>query len=848
MAGLFPHLRSAGLSDVGRKRTNNEDSFGVYPEAGVFCVADGMGGGDDGEVASAATVKEIEKFVLSHYPPAGVSYASSDYVDGLCNAVNIASTWIYARAMGKRLKGCGSTFVGISFDPANPDEATAMHAGDSRLYRIRGRSIQQITKDHSAAELIGAKDDGDINPMFRGMILRAVGIHPDVDIERTPVQVKQGDKFIICSDGLSRMVPDKKILAIAREASSPESAVKALIAAANEAGGIDNVTAIMVDVGQLPTPIPAVAMPVEKKQTTTKDTSTASTQTTVEDTASGNGDGWQVTLDTRNETAESFDAQGTSESGTLSPIGDTVTGVSVSSGVPKTVTIVPPVIHEEPGSKPKMVILLAVLVAILGGGLYLGVKLYVAQRARAAEEARIAEEQRVAREAEEKLIKEQQAQILAEKEKLRQARLDTAKQLRDAEESAQREAEEKAKKLAELEKMAAEMEAKAKAAAEAKEKAAAEEAERQRKLDEEAKLKAEAEAKAKAEAEAKAAAEEEARRKVEEAEAQRKAEEEKRKAEEAERKRIEEENAKKESERQRLAEEARRQAEAKAKEEADRKAEEARLKAEEEARRKAAEDAERQRKLEEEARLKAEAEAKAKAEAEAKAAAEGAERQRKLDEEAKQKAEAEAKAKAEAEARAAAEEARRKAEEACLKAEEEARRKAAEEAEAKAKAAAEAKAKAEEAKALAAQSEAQNVTEAFVALVEVCDKGPATNFVRKVLGMSIKIPGNFYGRLAILRDNNKSESERMPEAHAVVKDVQQIASKILDYSVTYEEFQKDVANDVSASAKSREEAKRKLAAMPEFKELVQKLMAGNPEDPGTMMSCAKFLRNVPIWF
>lgn len=257
----FSYLRHAARTDVGQKRTNNEDAFGVFHDAGIFCVSDGMGGGDDGEVASAATVKAIGEFCEAHPLPKEGTYQIDDLVTGLRYAVDSASAWIYKRAQEHNLKGCGATFVGVCFDASNPTEAVALHAGDSRLYRIRGRSIQQITKDHSAAELIGAKNEKDVNPMFRGMILRAVGIQSSVDVERTPLPVKAGDRILICSDGLSRMVSDKKLLSISRANADIDEAAAAMIAAANDAGGIDNVTAVLIEVGPLPAPLVAVPLP-----------------------------------------------------------------------------------------------------------------------------------------------------------------------------------------------------------------------------------------------------------------------------------------------------------------------------------------------------------------------------------------------------------------------------------------------------------------------------------------------------------------------------------------------------------------------------------------------------------
>ena len=258
----FGHLRHAALSDVGRKRRNNEDSFGEFCPIGVFCVADGMGGGDDGEVASAAVVRSVEMFASRNPLPKGKTFAADGMIAGLKSAVTGASKWIFERATERELKGCGSTFVGVCFDAANPSKARALHAGDSRLYRIRGKSIKQITKDHSAAEMIGARDDEEVNPMFRGMILRAVGAQPSVELEVTPFDVKEGDMVLMCSDGLYRMVPEKKIVSIAKAAASVKDAVSSLVAAANEAGGIDNVTAVLVEVGRLPPPLPSVDMAI----------------------------------------------------------------------------------------------------------------------------------------------------------------------------------------------------------------------------------------------------------------------------------------------------------------------------------------------------------------------------------------------------------------------------------------------------------------------------------------------------------------------------------------------------------------------------------------------------------
>lgn len=257
----FSHLKYAALSDVGKKRKNNEDAFGTFPDAGVFCVADGMGGGDDGEIASAAVVRAVEGLAARLKADETGGVCARDVGDELTRALSGASVWICNRAHERKLNGCGSTFVGVVFDPTEPAQALAVHAGDSRLYLLHGRSIRQITRDHSVAELIGEKDESKVNPMFRSMVVNGIGIRTKAEPEFTPFKVVSGDRVLICSDGLSRMVPDKRIASVARAEEDPDKAVAALIAAALEAGGVDNVTAILVQVGDLPDPVPRRELP-----------------------------------------------------------------------------------------------------------------------------------------------------------------------------------------------------------------------------------------------------------------------------------------------------------------------------------------------------------------------------------------------------------------------------------------------------------------------------------------------------------------------------------------------------------------------------------------------------------
>lgn len=276
---LFDHVSFFAVSDIGRKRKNNEDACAVFPSYGVWCVADGMGGGDDGEVASRATVQAVQKYVKSHTFPSGRGIPAVVTAVGVSKAVSHVSSWIYQRARERCLNGCGSTFVCLILDATNPSAALALHAGDSRLYRIRGRGIKQITRDHSAVEMLGVKSEKDVNPMFRGMIMRAVGTQEHVDLERTPFDVESGDCILLCSDGLSRMISDKKICSIVGAHQECEETTRALVAAANAAGGVDNITVVLIKLGELPSPSPVADVVVDDTDTSLGNEAETSTET-----------------------------------------------------------------------------------------------------------------------------------------------------------------------------------------------------------------------------------------------------------------------------------------------------------------------------------------------------------------------------------------------------------------------------------------------------------------------------------------------------------------------------------------------------------------------------------------
>lgn len=245
----FPHLSSAELTDVGRVRKNNEDSILRLPEQGVFCVADGMGGVQGGDVASKATVDALrEEFTVS--PDAAYAVTATAGARLAERAINRASSWIKARSDERGVTGTGSTVILMVFDRAAPTAAKVLHAGDSRAYRYRADKLQQLSKDHSVAAAAGLPDDKNLPAMFRGVITRAVGLEPAVQLEETPVDVASGDLFLLCSDGLTKMVSDKHLQKLLRKHRDDDlqTAARVLVDEALSAGGKDNVSVVLVRV------------------------------------------------------------------------------------------------------------------------------------------------------------------------------------------------------------------------------------------------------------------------------------------------------------------------------------------------------------------------------------------------------------------------------------------------------------------------------------------------------------------------------------------------------------------------------------------------------------------------
>jgi PPM family protein phosphatase len=240
-------FESHAMSIAGR-RTNNEDAICAQPGLGLFVVADGMGGYEGGEIASALAVDAIHELVRRTAGDADVTWPYKiDPQRTLCEnelmvATRLAAERIAARRSGE-LRDMGSTVVALRL---TGDRAVIAHVGDSRVYRLRGGRLAQLTIDHSlAAQLEASGMTPDANFAWRHVITRALGTataEPDVQCQA----IEPGDVFLLCSDGLSEVLAPAQIAALL--AAPVATACAALIDAAYAAGSRDNISAVVVRV------------------------------------------------------------------------------------------------------------------------------------------------------------------------------------------------------------------------------------------------------------------------------------------------------------------------------------------------------------------------------------------------------------------------------------------------------------------------------------------------------------------------------------------------------------------------------------------------------------------------
>ena len=233
-------LRVSGHSertDVGRQRQANEDSY--LARSPLFVVADGMGGAQAGEVASLTAIQAFQ---------AGLPDGSPE--ESIERTIAVANHNIYEQAHADAsLAGMGTTITVAAVD-ADTEQVYIGHVGDSRVYRVRKGQIQMMTEDHSLRNdwlrMKGLSGEDVVNFPFTNVVVRALGLAEQVNVDVVIDEYKYDDIFLLCSDGLNDMIDDATILKVINKYERLDSCSSKLIAAANDAGGKDNITALLV--------------------------------------------------------------------------------------------------------------------------------------------------------------------------------------------------------------------------------------------------------------------------------------------------------------------------------------------------------------------------------------------------------------------------------------------------------------------------------------------------------------------------------------------------------------------------------------------------------------------------
>jgi serine/threonine protein phosphatase PrpC len=249
-------LRYAARTDVGMRRNHNEDCFGILEDERLVLVADGMGGHAAGEVASGIATTEVSAFYQRTLSGNGEAwpYEPNPQLSHLENrlvcAFKVANLRIFetARGDGGR-RGMGTTLAAAAIENG---QICIAHVGDSRVYRIHGDSITRLTRDHSLLEQFkeinpGMTREEENNFPHKNVITRALGLNDDVEVEVKRMDLEIGDEYLLCSDGLSGHVTDEEMLEVVRSSEDDlPHAVAKLVDMANEAGGNDNITVVLV--------------------------------------------------------------------------------------------------------------------------------------------------------------------------------------------------------------------------------------------------------------------------------------------------------------------------------------------------------------------------------------------------------------------------------------------------------------------------------------------------------------------------------------------------------------------------------------------------------------------------
>jgi serine/threonine protein phosphatase PrpC len=246
---------ASGLTDVGLQRDHNEDSYAVLAEYDLFIVADGMGGHRAGDVASRLATDAIAEFFRSTAQedatwPFHFDTSLSEDENRLVTGIRVANRRIFERSIRSRdCAGMGTTVVGALYS-RRKNRLFVGHVGDSRAYRVRAGVIKQLTRDHSLINdyimAMPELTEEQRAELPKNVITRALGMQDSVSVDLVSDEPQVGDVYLLCSDGLSGMLTDEQIMSIVDSSNEPGEVCRRLIAKANEHGGEDNITALVI--------------------------------------------------------------------------------------------------------------------------------------------------------------------------------------------------------------------------------------------------------------------------------------------------------------------------------------------------------------------------------------------------------------------------------------------------------------------------------------------------------------------------------------------------------------------------------------------------------------------------
>ena len=249
----FKEIEFGAQSDPGHMRGNNEDCFRAVPELGLFVLSDGMGGQASGEIASRMVCETVVEHCLDAAEHVACSSRDcagdiSELGNQLSSAIRLANSAV--RSAAEKIPeqaGMGATVVAVML---TEERAVIAHVGDSRAYRLRNGQLEQLTRDHSfVAEQVqqGMMSEHEAaQSNLQNVLMRAVGADAEVQVDVTEELFAEGDTLLLCSDGLTKELSDAQIAGVLGGIEDPREAAESLVDMANEAGGSDNITVIVL--------------------------------------------------------------------------------------------------------------------------------------------------------------------------------------------------------------------------------------------------------------------------------------------------------------------------------------------------------------------------------------------------------------------------------------------------------------------------------------------------------------------------------------------------------------------------------------------------------------------------